>query len=250
MTLGAYNPFSLFGKKVLITGSSSGIGAATAIECTKMGASVIITGRDNDRLMKTYNCLEGTRHHMVVADLTNEDQLLGLVNNIDIIDGAVLCAGVGSMIPISFSTRKKMDAVFNTNLFSQVELLRLLHKKKKLNLGASIVGIASIGGIETFSMGIGAYGASKAAFRSVMKTAAKEMAPKVRINCILPGQVNTPMVKQGDLTDEQYDAYRETVPLKKFAEPIDIALGAVYLLSDGSSHITGSDLIIDGGVTL
>lgn len=250
MISNGYNPFCLTGKTLLITGASSGIGAATAIECAKMGATVIITGRDRERLTAIYNSLEGAGHGMAVVDLTNDEQLLELINNLDVIDGAVLCAGIGSMLPISFSTRKKMDTVFNTNFFCQVELLRLLQKKKKLNVGASIVGIASIGGIETYSMGIGAYGASKAAFRSIMKTAAKEMAPKVRINCILPGQVNTPMVKQGDLTDEQYEVYRQSVPLKKFAGPIDIALGAVYLLSAASSHITGADIVIDGGSIL
>lgn len=250
MTNQSNNPFSLNGKSVLITGASSGIGAATAIECAKMGATVTVTGRDHERLLRVFDSLEGEGHRMIAADLTDDVQLSELVNNLDMIDGAALCAGIGSMLPISFSTRKKLDSVFDTNFFCQVELLRLLQKKKKLNTGASIVGIASIGGIETHSMGIGAYGASKAAFRSIMKTAAKELAPKVRVNCILPGQVNTPMVKQGDLTDEQYETYRQTVPLKKFAEPIDIALGVVYLLSDASSHVTGSDLKIDGGVTL
>lgn len=246
----AYNPFSLKGKTILITGASSGIGASTAKECTEMGATVIITGRNEERLQNTFNSLIGDDNKMIIADVTDDNSLMGLVSAIEYIDGAVLCAGIGNMLPISFSTRKKIESVFDTNFFSQVELLRLLNKKKKLKSESSIVCIASIGGIETHSIGIGAYGASKAAFRSIMKTAAKEFAPKIRVNCILPGQVETPMVKQGDLTDEQYEAYRKTVPLQRFAQPLDIALGAVFLLSNASRHITGSDLKIDGGVTL
>lgn len=250
MTENHYNPFSIARKKILITGASSGIGAATAVECARMGAILIVSGRNEERLTQLFNSLDGDGHKMVVADINREDDLSELISSIDNIDGVVLCAGIGSMLPISFSSRKKMDAVFNTNFFNQIELLRLLQKKKKLNLGASVVGIASIGGIETHSMGIGAYGASKAAFRSIMKTAAKEMAPKVRVNCVLPGQVNTPMVMQGDLTDEQYEIYRQSVPLKRFAEPWDVACGVIYLLSDASSYVSGSDLKIDGGVTL
>lgn len=244
------NPFSLEGKTILVTGASSGIGAATAIECAQTGANLVITGRDEERLSATFNSLEGNNHHMIICDLTDEESLSNLVANLNILDGAVLCAGIGTTLPIAFSTRKKIDSLFETNFFSQVELLRLLQKKKKLNNGASIVGISSIGGNESFNMGIGAYGASKAAFRSIMKTTAKELAPKVRVNCILPGQVNTPMVQKGTLSEEQYEAYRETVPMKRFAEPKDIALGAVYLLSDASAYVTGSDLKIDGGVTL
>lgn len=250
MTGNCYNPFSLQGKTILVTGASSGIGRSTAIECSRMGARVIITGRNEERLAETLSNLEGSGHAMIAADLTNEESFTNLVASLDILDGAALCAGVGATLPISFSSRKKIDAVFETNFFSQIELLRLLQKKKKLNNGASIVGISSIGGNESFNMGIGAYGASKAAFRSILKTAAKEMAPKVRVSCILPGQVNTPMVQKGTLTEEQYDAYKETVPMKRFAEPEDVALGVVYLLSDASSYITGSDLKIDGGVTL
>lgn len=246
----SYNPFSLEGKAILVTGASSGIGAATAIECAKVGAKLVITGRNEERLRAVYGRLIGDGHKMIVADLTDVDSLLNLIASIDALDGVVLCAGVGSTLPISFSTRKKIDAIFETNFFSQVELLRLFQKKKKLNNGSSIVGISSIGGNESFNIGIGAYGASKAAFRSIMKTAAKEMAPKIRVNCILPGQVNTPMVQQGTLSDEQYEAYMATVPMKRFAEPRDVALGAVFLLSDASTYITGSDLKIDGGVTL
>lgn len=244
------NPFSLKGKTILVTGASSGIGASTAVECAGFGASLVITGRNEERLSHTMSSLKGEGHKMICADLTDNENVMALVNSLEDIDGVVLCAGIGSMLPISFSTRKKMDDVFNTNLFSQVELLRLLLKKKKLKEGASVVGIASIGGIETHSMGIGSYGASKAAFRSILKTAAKELAPKIRVNCILPGQVNTPMVQKGDLTDEQYEVYKNSIPMKRFAEPYDIAMGAIYLLSDASRYVTGSDLKIDGGVTL
>lgn len=246
----SYNPFSLEGKTILVTGASSGIGRATAIECSRLGAKLIITGRNEERLNSVYDELAGECHRMIVGDLTYEETLSKLIESLETVDGVVLCAGISVTLPISFSTRRKIDAIFETNFFSQIELLRLLQKKKKLSNGASIVGISSIGGNSTFTPGSAAYGASKAAFRSVLKTAAKEMAPRVRVNCILPGQVNTPMVNTGTLSDEQYEAYKQTVPMRRFAETRDVALGAVYLLSDASSYITGSDLKIDGGVTL
>ena len=128
--------------------------------------------------------------------------------------------------------------------------MRLAVKKKILNEDASIVALSSIGGNATFSPGAAAYGASKAALLSWMKTAAKEFAPKYRINSVCPGQVNTPMNVGGDITVEQYETYRESIPMKRFGEPEELAYGVIYLLSDASRWVTGMALTIDGGTTL
>ena len=166
------------------------------------------------------------------------------------LDGIVLCAGVNLTLPIGFFTRKKVDSIFDTNFFSQIELLRLLIKKKLLKGGASVVAISSIGGNSTFTPGATAYGASKAALLSWMKTAAKELAPRIRVNCICPGQVNTPMNDNTEISEEQYEAYKNSIPMKRFGEAEEIANGAMYLLSDAASWVTGTSLVIDGGTTL
>lgn len=244
------NPFSLEGKTILVTGATSGIGASTAVECANAGAKLVITGRNEERLNATYFKMKGENHIRLVCDLNDEEQVKSLVSSLPKLDGVVLCAGVNQTMPITFMTKKKIDGIFNTNFFSPVELMRLIIKKKALNENSSIVALSSIGGNETFSPGAAAYGASKAALLSWMKTAAKEFAPKYRVNCICPGQVNTPMNTNGDITEEQYEAYRNSIPMKRFGEPEEIAYCAIYLLSDASRWVTGSAFTIDGGTTL
>lgn len=244
------NIFSLEGKTILITGASSGIGAAIAIECSKAGAKLIIIGRNEERLNATYSALEGIGHIGLICDLKDEEAIKKLVSSLPKLDGLVLCAGINKTMPISFLTRKKIDEIFDINFFSPVELLRLMIKKKILNENASIVAMSSIGGNDVFTPGAAAYGASKAALLSWMKTTAKELAPKFRVNCICPGQINTPMNATQEITEEQYESYRNSIPMKRFGKPEEIAYCAIYLLSEASRWITGSTFIIDGGTTL
>ena len=246
-----YNPFSLAGKTILVTGASSGIGRETAIQCSKLGAKMIITGRNVDRLNETYSCLEGEGHRTVVAELTDKDNLELLVNEVEPLNGLVLCAGRGMTSPFAFNTPDKYEDIFKVNFFSPVELLRLLLKKKKIQKGGAVVFVSSIGGVYTYSMGNSVYGASKAAISSTMKFCARELAPKgIRVNSVNPGMVNTPLIGGGSISEEQYKADIEKYPLKRYGEPIDIASGIIYLLSDASSWVTGQSLIIDGGISI
>ena len=160
-----YNPFTLKGKTILVTGASSGIGQATAVECAQMGAEVVITGRDTERLQATAD-LMGTLNAQIAADLTNQEDVERLVASLSPLDGAVLCAGNSTTLPLQFGSREKFDEMFNVNFFAPVELLRLMYKKKVLQKGASVVLIASIGGTHSFMPGNGVYGASKAALNS------------------------------------------------------------------------------------
>lgn len=247
----SYNPFSLAGKTILVTGASSGIGRETAIQCSKLGATVIITARNEDRLKDALSQMSGDGHRMLLAELTNQDDLDSLVGAVDVLDGLVLCAGKAMTSPFTFNTPEKYESVFKVNFFSQVELLRLLLKKKKITKNASVVFVASIGGVLGYSFGNSAYGASKAAINSTMKFCAKELAPKnIRVNSICPGMVNTPLIRGGMISEEQYQADMERYPLRRYGEPVDIALGIVYLLSDASSWVTGHSLVIDGGITI
>ena len=246
-----YNPFSLASKTVLITGASSGIGRETALECARMGASVVITGRDKDRLDETLQLIESDDKTAIIADLTVADDVERLIEALPSLDGAVLCAGNSMTLPLQFGTRDKFDDMFDINFFAPVELLRMLYKKKRLNKGASVVLIASIGGTHSFMPGNGIYGASKAALNSVMKYAAREFASRrIRVNSICPGMVDTPLIHRGTITEEQLAEDAKRYPLGRYGKPSDIAHGAVYLLGDASSWLTGHDLVIDGGFSI
>ena len=245
-----YNPFTLKGKTILVTGASSGIGQATAVECAQMGAEVVITGRDTERLQATAD-LVGAPKALIAADLTNQKDVERLVAALPPLDGAVLCAGNSTTLPLQFGSREKFDEMFNVNFFAPVELLRLMYKKKVLQKGASVVLIASIGGTHSFMPGNGVYGASKAALNSLMKYAAREYASrKIRVNSICPGMVDTPLIHRGTITEEQLAEDAKRYPLGRYGKPDDIANGAVYLLSDASSWLTGHDLVIDGGFSI
>lgn len=243
-----YNPFSLENKTVLVTGASSGIGRATAIECSRMGAKLIITGRNAERLNATFEQLEGDGHQQIAADLTDTAEIVALAKQLPPLDGAVLCAGIGLTIPVHFATKEKFEKIFNTNLFSQTELTRLLYKNKILKRGSSLVFIASIGGNTAFYSGNSVYGASKAALNSYVKFCAVEFASRqIRVNSVCPGMIETPLISRGTLTEEQLNADRNRYLLKRYGTPEEVAYGVIYLLSDASAWTTKSSIFIDGG---
>lgn len=247
----SYNPYSLEGKTILVTGASSGIGQETAIQCSKLGAKVIISARNRERLEETLCQMEGSDHSIFVADQTDTEQVNSLISSIDVLNGVVLCAGKPKTLPFQFCTRDDFDDVFNINFFAPVELLRLLVKKKKMAKDSSVVFVSSIGGVRAYGASNAIYGASKSAIDSIMKTSARELAAKrIRVNSVNPGMVNTKLIRAGVITEEQLEADKKTYPLQRYGEPIDIALGIVYLLSDASSWITGHPLVIDGGKTI
>lgn len=245
------NPFELCGKTILITGASSGIGRQTAITCSELGARIVVCARRTDALDETLSMLKGDGHQKIVAELTDPDAIAALVASSPQLDGLVLCAGKGLTLPFVFGTREKYDELFAINFNSPVETLRLLAKKKRLNTGASVVFVSSIGGVRLCNVGGAVYGASKAALNATMKFCAKELAPKgIRVNSVNPGMTRTKFINRGTLTDEQFNADMERYPLKRYGEPEDIANGIVYLLSNASSWVTGHSLVIDGGISI
>lgn len=245
------NPFSLEGKTILVTGASSGIGRQVAIECSRIGAEVVLSARNEERLRETLSAMTGTNHAVVTADLLKQKDLEVLCDTVPQLNGIVLCSGIGLTLPMQFATKEKFDNVFNTNFFSPFELLRLLYKKKKIQKNGSVVALASLGGTQIFSGGNGVYGASKAALASAMMFCAKEFATrKVRVNCICPGMVDTPLIHRGTVTEEQLIENEKQYPLGRYGKPEDIAYAAVYLLSDAASWITGQQLVLDGGISI
>lgn len=245
------SPFNLNGKTILITGASSGIGRATAISSSRMGATIILVARDEKKLNEVKSELTGEDHKCISADITCEVDVNNLLDQIPPLDGVVFCAGKGLTLPVQFCDREHFDDIFNVNFFGTVELMRLLYKKKKITKEGSIVAIASMGGTMIFSGGNGIYGASKAALNSFMKFAAKEFAArKIRVNSICPAMIDTPLIHRGTVSEEQLAEDAKRYPLKRYGKPEDVANAAIYLLSDASAWVTGTSLIVDGGLSI
>lgn len=241
------NPYSLEGKTVLITGSSSGIGQETAIQCSKMGARVVITGRDAERLQQTFSMLEGEGHVQIIADLDKDEDIERLVDECPELDGLVNNAGRSNSKPVNFIKREDLEEVFQTNLYGVMLLTKQLLKKKKMARGGSIVFTSSISSRMT-AAGIAIYASSKAALSAYMRNCAIELGPKgIRANAVLPGMVETKLINSGKYTEEDKSADLSLYPLGRYGKPEDVAYLIIYLLSDASVWMTGSELVIDGG---
>jgi NAD(P)-dependent dehydrogenase (short-subunit alcohol dehydrogenase family) len=234
----------------MVTGASSGIGRAIAVECSKMGATVIITARNSERLQDTYQQLQGVGHRQIIADLSNEEDVKRLADNAPELHGIVHNAGITKTTPFKFIGRKDFDVLMQTNFYAPVFITQYLQKQKKIRKEASIVFISSVA---TFSVGVGdsIYSATKGAMSSFAKVLALELSKQqIRVNCIQPGIVRSNIFDAGVISEEQLKATERKYPLGRFGNPEDIAYAAIYLLSGASSWMTGSSLVIDGGFTL
>lgn len=248
----SYNPFSLEGKTILITGSSSGIGAETAVECSRLGATVVLTGRNKERLQEVYSRLDTSlsqSHQYAIADLSSEEDLLTLVDKIGQVDGLVHNAGVNRVKPVTFIKTEDLDYIFHNNTYPGVLLTRMLLKKKKMNRNGSIVFTSSVASFFN-APGRALYSSSKAALTSFMRSFAVELADKnIRANAVHPGMIETKLIYE-NLTDEEREKDMAEYPLKRYGKPEEVAWAIAYLLSDASSWVTGTSLVIDGGFML
>ena len=247
----SYNPYSLEGKTILVTGASSGIGKATAIECSKLGARVIITGRDEARLQQTLSSLEGEGHVVIAAGLGEDDGIRFLVERVPVLNGIVHAAGISDTVLFQFLKKERLENIFNINFFAPVVLSQLLLKKKLLRKGGSIVFLSSIDGPITAHIGNSMYSATKGALSAMMRNMSIELASKgIRVNAVLPGMTETPLIHNDDITQEQLSKDMELYPLKRYADPREIAWAIIYLLSDASTFTIGANLVVDGGFTV
>lgn len=244
------NPFLLTGKTVLVTGASSGIGREAALQASRSGARLIITGRDEERLQQTFSALEGEGHQAIPGDLTQPEFLEQLPAQCGKLDGMVHCAGILFLHPIRFITKQEIDQMFRINYEVPVLLTSALLAKKKFNPGASVVFMSSVSGTRKAFYGGALYGGTKAALEAFSKTLAHEQSPRgLRSNCIAAALVKTPITSQymgGERTGEMNEAYQKQYPLG-FGEPGDVANTIIYLLSEASRWVTGSVLLMDGG---
>ena len=247
-----YNPFSLEGKIILITGAAGGIGKATAVECAKLGAHLFLTDINEEGLKVTMSCLENIeQHRYFVANLTIDEEIDKLVGEIEKLDGFVSNAGVTKPAPVKFVNRIDLERIMSINAMAPMYLTQRLLKKKKFSKNSSIVFTVSIGGVYTTAFGNAMYGSSKGALQVFMKNVALESASSgIRCNSVNPGMINTGLLKPGTYSEEDRKKDMLTYPMKRYGEPHEVALGIVYLLSDASSFVTGHSLIIDGGKTL
>ena len=246
-----HNSFTLEGKKILVTGASSGIGKAIAIECSKMGANVIITGRNEKRLRDTFSKLEGSGHGLIVADLSIKEEIERLHKELPVIAGLVNCAGLTKVVPFSFATRDSFEDVMNVNFFAPTELTRLMVKSKKIGKGGSVVFISSVSGVYCSAVASSIYSSSKGAINGLVKGVALDLAPKgIRVNSVNPGMIDTDIFSGSAITEEQLKEDMKRYPLGRYGKPEEVANAVIYLLSDAASWTTGSNLLIDGGYTL
>ena len=241
------SPFNLTGKTILVTGASSGIGQAVAIACSQMGANMVITGRNKDRLDSTLAQMKPGEHLIIAAELTKDDERCDLVAQLPKLDGIVHCAGVGSRVPCKSVDQNSIDSVMKPNFEAPVLLQAAILSQKKLNKGSSVVFIASRAASSP-SMGNAVYSASKGAIMSYAKCLALELSSRqIRVNCICPAMIWTDLILRDGLSKEELEEAQLKYPLKRFGKPDDVANLALYLLSDASSWMTGSNIDLSGG---
>ena len=229
-----WNPFDFSGKKIIVTGATSGIGRTTAVKLSEFGAKVYIIARNEEKMNSTLELLSGEGHKGYIKDLNESGGYKEIFDDIisegNRIDGLVHCAGVAKIIPVGLLSKKTMDESMTTNLYSFIEMVSLLSKNKYHNK-ASVVGISSIATVYPQKCQA-AYVASKAAMEAVVTSLAVELAEKdIRINTIRPSTTNTPMLNDAikDKSEEQINEMFKQQVLG-ILEPEDVANTIMFLL--------------------
>ena len=246
-----FNPFSLEGKTILVTGASSGIGYQCAVDCANMGAKVVAIGRNKERLEEVVSAMDGkgVSYSYDLSDLEGIKELVAkIVEEHGKLDGFIHAAGIEVTNPVKLSKPEEYESLFRVNCLSAFEIVKNLCGIKTFNKGGSIVLISSISGVIA-RKGLSAYAASKGALMSAARVMALEMAPReVRVNTVSPGTILTPMMQKAlDAMDEEDREKRvEGFPLG-LGKTSDISNACIYLLSDASRWVTGTNLFVDGG---
>ena len=249
-----FNPFSLEGKTILITGASSGIGRQCAIDCSKSGARVVLVARNEERLKETLLMMDGKEHLLCPFDLNDLSEIKKIINDIiskvGKLDGFIHSAGIEKTNPVKLLNTEDYELVYKTNCLSAFEIVKHLDNIKNFKTGGSIVLIASISGVIARN-GLSAYAASKGALISSARVMASEMSRRqIRVNTVSPGTILTPMMNKvlENMPEEDRKKRVEGFPLG-LGSLTDISYACIYLMSDASRWVTGQNLIVDGGFT-
>ncbi len=249
------NPMDLTGKKILVTGATGGIGRETAIQLSKLGANLVISGRNPEKLQRTFDLLEGEGHARYEIDLGDNDALEGIIK--EIVDahgpfnGYAHCAGEAQMRPLKMTRKKDIINTMDAGFFAFVEIVRCLSKKNCFIDGGSIVAVSSTASIQGKQSKV-CYSSSKAALDGAIRCMVCDLKKRrIRVNSIMPCWVNTGLY-QGYLN--RYPDTFEVQEIKEkqymgVTEPIEVANTIAFLLSDAAKTITGTSILIDGGMS-
>jgi NAD(P)-dependent dehydrogenase (short-subunit alcohol dehydrogenase family) len=244
------SPFTLENKRILITGASSGLGRAIAIGCSRMGANVIGIGRDKGRLLETLRFMNQGSHQLIEADLTSAKDRERIGADLSTpLEGIVHCAGISRLSPIRLITEAHLNELNQINVYAPVLLTQVLLRQQKIQSGGSVLFVASIAA-HIGVAGVAAYSGTKSSLIAMARCLAMEVVKrKIRVNTLSPALVETPLLAATAKLTGSMDAERKNYPLG-FGKPEDVANAAIFFLSDASRWITGSDLIMDGGLTI
>ena len=250
------NPFLDFeGKKIIVTGASSGIGRAISIELSRHGVDLILMGRNQERLEEAASRLASGSHETISLDLTNHSEIVPkireLAKQVGRIYGLCHCAGIVKTLPLSSCNVEGINAMMGVNFVSGLEVSRAICRHDVMEEdGGSILFISSIYG-QVGKPGQIGYSASKGAVTAAARSMAVELARrKIKVNTLSPGLVRTPMIEESfsKLNSQQINDIEKSFPLG-IGAPEDVARAAVFLLAPQNKWITGIDLVIDGGYT-
>ncbi len=251
-----FNPYSLEGKTIIVTGASSGIGRESAIIFSKLGAKVILVGRNVERLNLTLQNLEENNHSMYEFDLTNLDEIPAFIKKVakeqGVLSGLFHSAGIESIMTLNMIDSSRIESMFKINTASSIMLIKGMSSKEVRSPNqVSIVIMSSVAAL-TGTSGRSIYSSSKAAIDGAIRSLACELAPKsIRLNSIGAGTIqNTGMFSKfiAKLPENKLNEDKSKY-LFGFGLPEDVAYAAAFLLSDASKWITGTTLIVDGGYT-
>jgi NAD(P)-dependent dehydrogenase (short-subunit alcohol dehydrogenase family) len=248
------NPMDLSEKRILVTGATGGIGKVAAIQLSRLGAKLVISGRNPEKLQEVYDLLEGDGHSKYIVDLDDVDSLEGIIKTIvdecGSFNGYAHCAGVAQMRPLKMTKKNNIVEMMNPNFFSFIEIVRCLTKKGCFEDGGSIVAVSSTASIQGKQSKV-CYSASKAALDAAIRCLVCDLKKKrIRVNSVMPCWVNTSLY-QGYLN--RYPDTFEVQEIKEkqymgVTEPEEVANTIAFLLSDAATTITGTSILIDGGM--